>query len=940
PAHEYLHKAQDLEKQGMYLDAANLYGRAVQAEKENPTSSELNLVTEINLTGYCYLRAGQYGKAIKFFEEALALAEKLGNEDIVADCFNYFGLIYKSVEKYEKAIKYYKNAIDIAKNLGMKDKIALMSYNISEVYKSWDKHNRAIEYIEDALEIEKELGMKDKVAVRLNNIGEIYNSLGQYDKAIEYYEVAIAISRDLPGEKKTSTYLNNIGSIYEVRDQYEKAIEYYEEALAVNRDLRKEDKVVICLNNLGRVSEIQGQYDKATGYYEEASTISRDTGKEGKIETYLGNLGRICETRGQYEKAIKYYNEALALSRERNKKDRAADYLNTLGTVYKTQNHYDKAIEFYEQALDLDIKLRKEADDARISKELDMVYTFYWSKHEKVIRPYEEALAINKRYECDIRVINDRNNLGVVYILQNNYKTAIKYFSESISIIEKVCKSKLFKRATGEDRKNFFTAQSDTYQWLTCAYAVDNDIFPALKALELSRAKSQAERFQKYMRLIIPPDIRQIQKTLGEDTIIISYTCVGHNDFLLFAVTSKEISCKGVPGKSFIRSVIDKYNTSLRAFLINQRGFSRNKSNLDNIINYYVSLLKAPLSKAPSLQTSLPENTDVNKSGEIGRGLYEFLIRPVEAQIKDKKNLIIIPDGNLAFVPFETLLDENEQYLIENYNISYVQSMYMRELINNRTYSKIRKPLLAFGGAIYNKGTFNVDVIENDLQLSNLKRSTYYNLDNKIPVRNSYSALGFDTWPDIPDTINEVNSITRIFNNSNFFTGRNVTESHIKELSQNGTLDNYKVLHFATQGIVVPDLPKLSALVLSQSEKWVGSEDGYLLVDEIAKLELKADFICLSACEAGPGNVFGSDGFMGLTQSFLLAGAKAVSVSLWRVPDESTSRFMVSMYDMVKSKDIGYAKAITEVKRDCIRGDFGEKYKAPYYWAPFVYYGE
>ncbi len=78
---------------------------------------------------------------------------------------------------------------------------------------------------------------------------------------------------------------------------------------------------------------------------------------------------------------------------------------------------------------------------------------------------------------------------------------------------------------------------------------------------------------------------------------------------------------------------------------------------------------------------------------------------------------------------------------------------------------------------------------------------------------------------------------------------------------------------------------------------------------------------------------------MGFTQSFILAGANAVSISLWSVADESTSQFMAAMYAMVQDKGIGYAEAITEVKRQFISGNFGEKYKAPYYWAPFVYYG-
>ena len=132
----------------------------------------------------------------------------------------------------------------------------------------------------------------------------------------------------------------------------------------------------------------------------------------------------------------------------------------------------------------------------------------------------------------------------------------------------------------------------------------------------------------------------------------------------------------------------------------------------------------------------------------------------------------------------------------------------------------------------------------------------------------------------------------------------------------------------------------LSAVVLSQFERDPqGGEDGYLRMEEIAKLDIQADLVNLSACETGAGRIYGDEGIFGLTQSFILAGANAVSISLWRVADESTSQFMATMYGMVQDKGIGYAEAITEVKRQFINGDFGEKYKAPYYWAPFVYYG-
>jgi tetratricopeptide (TPR) repeat protein len=81
-------------------------------------------------------------------------------------------------------------------------------------------------------------------------------------------------------------------------------------------------------------------------------------------------------------------------------------------------------------------------------KTLDMAYNFYWSKEDKVIKPQEQALAFNKKLKMDANVSRDLDNIGMVYVSQKKYKTAIKYFKESISI-----KEKILRTATGEVRR-------------------------------------------------------------------------------------------------------------------------------------------------------------------------------------------------------------------------------------------------------------------------------------------------------------------------------------------------------------------------------------------------------------------------------------------------------------------------------------------------------
>ena len=158
----------------------------------------------------------------------------------------------------------------------------------------------------------------------------------------------------------------------------------------------------------------------------------------------------------------------------------------------------------------------------------------------------------------------------------------------------------------------------------------------------------------------------------------------------------------------------------------------------------------------------------------------------------------------------------------------------------------------------------------------------------------------------------------------------------MKTMSKNGELKKYRVIHFATHGFVVPEMPELSALVLSQFKKEIKGEDGYLTMGEILDLNIECDFINLSACETGLGKIAGGEGIVGLTQSFLLAGANGISVSLWSVADESTKDFMIGVYKLVNEKKFGYKEAIIEMKRRFIAD---KKWDSPYFWAPFVYYG-
>ena len=956
------HKAQEFENFGEYLKAAEMYEKSVQAEKTSPIPAESNIVTDLNKSAYYYSLAGQYKTATDKIDEALEIARKLDREDLVADCLSRFGYFYNYLKRHDVAIKYYLEALDIYRKLGQEGKVASSFNDIGNSYNFMGQNDTAVEYLEKALEIYKKFGREDEAAVDLENIGIIYETIGKYDNAIKYYENALSIDRKLGLEERIADGIFNIGNIYKSWEQYITAIKYYEESLDILRKLWKQDSIAFRrrIKKLSDICKSVGQYEKAIKYYKEALDIYRNLGQGGNIAACLNNIGDVYQSQGQHEKAVKYFEDALGIVREPEQDDQTSISLNNIGNVYDTLGQYDKAIEYYEKALAVDRELSKEAGEVLIEKTLTLFYRFYWNKHDKIIYPYEREMANNIKIWKDIDLSRDLNRIGIASISQEEFKTAIERLKESVSIIEELRKTK-----TGEIRKRLLSDLLCAYQLLTSAYIKDNDAHSAFQTVELVRAKILIEQFagseehiKKKERWLWLQDVEKIQETLDDDTAVIVYANVNLEKIVQITVTNNGISGKEVSRKSFVRSSIDKYNTQIQTLLINQRNLSGNKDDFSNIINYYSSLLREPPMqgrRGRGVDIYSPrEDMHMVNAKEIGGSLYELLIKPMAEQIKDKKNLIIVPSGVLAFVPFGTLVDENEQYMVEMHSISYIQSLDVRKLIKKREYEKDRKPLLAFGGAVYEGSNYKAEVIENNVQLAVLSKNIYSNLENIQmdllmksfypdienirSVGNAYSILGLSSWPEIPDTLNEVSSIKKVVNKSNIFTGKNVTERDIKALSNDWKFYDYKAIHFATHGLVVPEVPELSALVLSQFKE-MGKEDGYLRTEEIAKMEMRADLVNLSAFDTGLGGIYEDDGFTRIIHSFFLAGVKAVSVSLWRVAGESTSQFMATMYGLVQDKGMSYLDATTEVKRQFLNGDFGEEYKAPYYWAPFVYYG-
>jgi CHAT domain-containing protein len=268
--------------------------------------------------------------------------------------------------------------------------------------------------------------------------------------------------------------------------------------------------------------------------------------------------------------------------------------------------------------------------------------------------------------------------------------------------------------------------------------------------------------------------------------------------------------------------------------------------------------------------------------------LYGALLKPVEAEIAGSRELVIVPDGALHYLPFETLSRSGE-YLLERFPVSYAASatsLLGVDVPAAPTYAG--RQLLAFGDPLYRAA-------------------------GDAPL---------------PYTRAEVESIAALFppRARSIYLGAGASEKSVA----GEAIGQYRYIHFATHGLLDEAHPERSGLALTPGK----DDDGVLRLDTITTLKLQADVVTLSACNTGLGGLFSGEGMLGLVRAFLYAGAGSVNVSLWNVNDAATAELMKEFYRNL-SRSMPPDQALRGAKLALLRQD-DPLWRHPHFWAPFV----
>ncbi len=280
-----------------------------------------------------------------------------------------------------------------------------------------------------------------------------------------------------------------------------------------------------------------------------------------------------------------------------------------------------------------------------------------------------------------------------------------------------------------------------------------------------------------------------------------------------------------------------------------------------------------------------------------GAELFALLFKPERAKLlRSAKQVVIVSDGVLQQIPFEALLTKPpasgadiEDRALAALSVRYVPS----------ALTWIESPPSAPGPQ-----------------------------DNLLIVGPSSACLspGVELSIPLPRAETEAENISRSWPRSSRVVGKEVFESAVTQ----PTSGRSQIIHFAGHARIDQHNPEKSGLMLGTLD----GRDRLLSVEEISRLNLRAELVTLSACETGLGRLVSGEGSISLAWAFSMAGARNVIVSLWKTEDQANSRFMTYFYQDLQTTH-SIAASLRNTRLAFLRSDV-PAYRHPYFWAPFV----
>lgn len=835
-----------------YLEAANLFRRMLPGVKLARKDS-LSFIIQVKI-GKILQGFDNLEEAKNFYLGALTLREKLITPDsICLEPTLYTGSILYRQEKLDSAYLFLKRAEQLSDKYNDRLDGSERVYNLLGVI-LYERGNfgQAVNYFEKALSLVAPAAKSLQVNYKIN-IASTLMKIDEDEKAKKIYEEL------LPLNVYNNEILHKLGLISLKEHDYTHAISYLRK---VQYDNSK--KNVDLYLNFAMAFSGAGQPDSSAQYlYKAIAENLRWNGHQRNISNglLLKFQGDESAAKQQYEEALKFYQQAIlqfdngynntAVTGNPEQFSGVFAYINLFNTltakagVFEKLFNTDHKTETLESALNTYESAFKLADYVERTYNSDEARLFLGRiKHDAHSRPIDVGLHL-------YNLTRKKEYLEKVYLFdQRNKASVLSYNIKAQEVFDRAREKKpLFEREASA--RSAITRLS-----LKAANTTDSVQLVKLNAsirdieIELEKIRDTIKADPVRQQLLAAekiPSVSQLQKELDNTTALLSYH-LSENEMLVLIITGSRFDYYKTPvGQGFFNSI-----ESFKNSLYQSTGEERYNGATDAAY------------------------------------LYKQLINPLQPALSQIKRLVIIPDDELNYLPFEALQNGDKQYLVQHYAIQY---QYSTALLGNSSSQKPSSTVLSFAPFA----------------------ATSYN----------DSALSLSSLPASGSEVKEIN-------------GKTMIDAAANKQAFLSLADHFNIVHLATHAIADNNNPERSFIAF-----YPGDENARLYAKEIYDLRFDTtSLIILSACETGSGKLVKGEGLMSLSRAFAYAGCPAIITSLWKAEDNTTA-YITQRLHYYLSRNETKDKALQMAKLDFLKSPGTDpRFRTPNYWAHLVLIGE
>ncbi len=622
----------------------------------------------------------------------------------------------------------------------------------------------------------------------------------------------------------------------------------------------------------------------------------------------LNNIANCHQNLGDRPKALDYYLQALNLMPNVRNPFYTATTLNNIGVNYRELGQYDKAIDYFNQSLVMRQTIADQNGEAVTQSDL-----------ARLERSRGNFVDARKRIEAALAAIETlRSKVASQHLRTSLFASAQRYRDFYVNLLMRMHQQRpeehfdvaafeasemgrarslleLLAEANVAIREDVDASLLDREQKLLEAISDVADRQDRLfkvrhtpeqataVARELATLTAQYEQVQdqirqhspRYAALTqpVPLGLDEIQKRVLDDDTLLLEFSLGEEKSYAWAVTPTSIKSYELPARATIEPLV----RSVRDML---------------------------LKRDPAF-------------AEAATSLSRTLLGPIAAELKGKR-LLIVGDGVVQYVPFAALPSPSQNDsgpLILKHEIvtapsAAVVAVLRQEMTNRRASDKT---LAVFADPVFSTN------------------------DPRVGARPENASLrsGLSDLRRLRFSRQEADEISRFVANDSKLAAVDFVAN--RTLATSGEIGRYRIVHFATHGLINNEHPELSGIVLSLVDEKGQPQNGFLRLLDLYNLKLSAELVVLSACQTALGREIKGEGLVGLTRGFMYAGAPRVVASLWQVEDRASAEIMKRFYEGMFGKKLSPAAALRAAQ---ISMHNDKRWHAPYYWAAFTLQGE